>query len=119
MKVLISDLLFPGDPATILAPLAATSGLGIVLAPALTEEAGLVWRGNVHLTDCESGATRKQRIDESLAASYREAYARHFALWTEACRRRGVILARIPCAGELKNALAGDAFSVGAVEPTS
>jgi hypothetical protein len=119
MKILISDLLFPGDPAALLAPLAATSGLGIVFAPALAEEADLTWRGNVHLTDCETGAMRKQRIDESLAAGYRDAYARHFSLWAEACRRCGVILARVPCAGELKNVLAGDAFSNGAVEPTS
>src|SRR6185503_14727235 len=94
LKVLISDLLFPGDPSALLVPLAASSGVGVVLAPALAEEAELPWRGNVELTDCESGTTRRQRIDEPLAERYRAAYARHFDLWREAGRKRGVLLAR-------------------------
>ncbi|MEO7414131.1 MAG: DUF58 domain-containing protein [Opitutaceae bacterium] len=116
MKVLISDLLFPGDPAALLGPMAATSGLGILLVPTVADEAELGWRGNVELTDCESGVMRKQRIDEDLAKSYREAYVRHFSLWREACRKRGVLLARIPAETPLALALGGEAFSAGAVE---
>src|SRR5215207_8593688 len=96
MKVLISDLLFPGDPSLLLGPMAATSGLGILLVPTVAEESELGWRGNVELTDCESSVMRKQRIDEDVATRYREAYARHFSLWREACRKRGVLMARIP-----------------------
>ena len=116
LKVLICDLLFPGDPSTLLLPLAAGSGVAVVLAPALAEEAELAWRGNVELTDCESGATRRQRVDEGLAARYRVAYERHFALWREACRKRGVLFARIPCEGPLAHVLGAEAFSAGAVE---
>jgi Protein of unknown function DUF58 len=116
MKVLISDLLFPGDPAALLAPMAANGGLGILLVPTVADEAELGWRGNVELTDCESGVMRKQRIDEDLATRYREAYARHFSLWREACRRRGVVMARIPAELALALALGGEAFSAGAVE---
>lgn len=116
LKVLISDLLFPGDPTALLVPLVAGSGVGVVLAPALADEADLPWRGNVELTDCESGTTRRQRIDEGLAARYRAAYERHFALWREACRKRGVLFARIPCEGALAHVLGGEAFSAGAVE---
>ena len=116
LKVLISDLLFPGDPSAVLLPLAASSGVGVVLAPVLAEESELPWRGNVELTDCESGTVRRQRIDEPLAARYRAAYARHFALWREACRKRGVLFACVPCAGALSVALGGEAFAAGAVE---
>lgn len=116
MKVLISDLLFPGDPSTLLVPLAAGAGVGVVLAPALGEEADLPWRGNVELTDCESGRVRRQRVDDGLAARYREAYARHFTLWREACRKRGVLFAVVPCAGALTQVLSIDAFSAGVVE---
>jgi uncharacterized protein (DUF58 family) len=116
MKVLISDLLFPGDPAALLGPMAATGGLGILLVPTAVDEAELGWRGNVELTDCESGVRRKQRIDEDLATRYREAYARHFALWREACRRRGIVMARVPAELALPLALGGEAFSAGAVE---
>jgi len=117
LKVLVSDLLFAGDPAGLLVPLAAGSGVGVVLAPALAEEAELPWRGNIELTDCESGIARRQRIDEPLAERYRAAYARHFALWREAGRKRGVLFARVPCEGTLSAALAHEAFASGAVEP--
>lgn len=116
LKILISDLLFPGDPSALLVQLAAGSGVSVVLAPGLAEEAELPWRGNIELTDCENGAVRRQRIDEALATRYRSAYARHFALWREACRKRGVLFARVPAEGALVNALAGEAFSAGAVE---
>lgn len=119
LKILISDLLYPGDPSALLVPLAAGSGVGLVLVPTLAEEADLPWRGNVELTDCESGTMRRQRIDESLAARYRAAYARHFALWREACRKRGLLFARVPAESTLTLALGGEPFSAGAVEPTA
>ncbi len=119
MKVLISDLLFPGDPSSILSTLAGGAGVGLLLAPTLAAEAELPWRGNVELTDCESAAVRTQRIDEDLATRYAAAYARHFALWREACRRRGVLFAGIPSESALVQALGGEAFASGAVEATA
>lgn len=116
LKVLISDLLFPGDPSPLLGQLTAGAGVGVVLAPTLADEADLVWRGNAELTDCETSAVRRQRVDESLATRYREAYARHFSLWREACRKRGVLFARVPCEGALSSVLGGEASSAGAVE---
>jgi uncharacterized protein (DUF58 family) len=117
MKVLISDLLFPGDPTAVLLPLAAGGGAGVVLVPTAADEAELPWRGNIELTDCESAAVRRQRVDEALAARYRAAYARHFSLWREACRRRGVFFARVPAELPLAAALALEAHPAGAVEP--
>jgi uncharacterized protein (DUF58 family) len=116
MKVFISDLLFPGDPASFLANLAVGSGVGVLLVPVLAAEGDLAWRGNCELTDCESGTMRRQRIDDGVAAAYREAYARHFNLWREACQRRNVIFARVPCEQPLPVALGGEALAVGAVE---
>lgn len=116
LKVLVSDLLFPGDPAGVLGPLAAGSGLALVLAPTLAAERELLPRGNLELVDCEGGASRHQRVDALLAERYRTAYRRHFALWDEAARQRGVLLAPVPAEGELKNALAGEPLRLGAVE---
>jgi uncharacterized protein (DUF58 family) len=118
LKVLISDLLFPGDPAAVLLPLAGTSGVGVILAPTCADEADLPWRGNVELTDCETGNVRRQRIDEGLAGRYRAAYARHFDLWRDASRRRGVLFARVPSGQPLAVVLAAEAFAAGAVEST-
>ena len=116
LKVLLSDLLFPGEPADVLGPLAAGNGLGLVLAPALAAERELGPRGNVELLDCESPARRRQRINDGLAARYRVAYRRHFSLWDEAARQRGVRLATVPCEVGLKEALAGEALRLGVVE---
>jgi hypothetical protein len=117
LKVFISDLLFPGDPAHFTAALAAGSGIGIILAPVLAGEGTLDWRGNAELTDCESGTMRRQRVDDALAGRYQEAYRRHFNLWRESCQRRNVVFARVPCEGGLVAALGGEAFAAGAVEP--
>lgn len=117
LKVLISDLLFPGDPAAVLGPMAANAGVAVVLAPAASGEGWLELRGNVELHDCESALRRRQRIDDRLDERYRAAYARHFALWNEASRRRGVLFARVPSAGELTTVLAGPGLSAGVVEP--
>ncbi len=116
LKIFISDLLFPGDPAGLLAAMAAGGGLSMVLAPALAAEAEAPARGNVELVDCESGERRRQRIDAALAERYREAYARHFSLWTEAARRRGVALVRLACEGALIDAFGGEARTSGIVE---
>lgn len=116
LKVLISDLLFPGDPAAMMATMVTGAGIGIVLAPTLTEESDLSWRGNAELTDCETAVMRRQRVDEGLAERYRAAYARHFALWREAGRKRGVLFARVPSEGTLSVVLGGEALSAGAVE---
>ncbi|MDR0902191.1 MAG: DUF58 domain-containing protein, partial [Opitutaceae bacterium] len=47
LKILISDLLFAGDPAPLLAGMSAGAGLALVLAPALEAEAVAPGRGNV------------------------------------------------------------------------
>jgi uncharacterized protein (DUF58 family) len=116
MKVLVSDLLFPGEPSVVLGPLAAGSGLALVLAPSLAAERDLLPRGNLELLDCEGGTSRHQQIDGLLAERYRTAYRRHFALWDEAARQRGVLLATVPAEGALKDALAGEPLRRGAVE---
>jgi hypothetical protein len=117
LKVLISDLLFPGDPAPLLGGMAASTGVAVILAPAAPGEGSLELRGNIELHDCESGRRRRQRVDDRLDERYRAAYTRHFALWAEGCRRRGVPFAQVTAAGELTAVLAGAPLAGGAVEP--
>jgi uncharacterized protein (DUF58 family) len=117
LRVLISDLLFPGDPSSVLVPLAAGGGTAVVLAPALAAEGDAPPDGNIDLIDCERPAQhRKQRVDAAVAARYRAAYARHFTLWREAAKRRGVRLAVVACARDLAAALMAEALPAGAVE---
>ncbi len=116
MKVLITDLLFPGDPGEVLRPMAAGGGLALVLAVTLANEATVPGTGNLELVDCEGGSSRRQRIDAGLAARYRAAYDRHFKLWREAARRCNVGLACVPSEGTLTTALGGEPRSQGVVE---
>ena len=116
MRVLISDLLYPGEPERLLVPLAATRGRGIVLAPYRHEEAEPPWDGNLELIDCETRDIRIQLVDPALRERYTAAYRRHIDLWSDACRRYGVLLARVPAAPALIDALREDALPVGAAE---
>lgn len=116
LKVLITDLLFPGDPGVVLRPMAAGGGLALVLAVTLAREATVPGTGNWELVDCEGGASRRQRIDAGLAERYRAAYGRHFNLWAEAARRCQVGLGRVPSEGTLTLALGGEARVQGVVE---
>jgi len=116
LKVLITDLLYPGDPGVVLRKMSASGGLALVFAVTLAAEAKVPGTGNWELVDCEGGARRRQRIDDAVAARYRAAYARHFELWREAARRCNVGLARVASEGDLTSALGAEARVQGAVE---
>lgn len=117
MRVLVTDLLFPGDPEGFLAGPARDGVRTVIFAPYTHSECEPDWSGHVVLADCETGEKRERRAGESLRTEYAEAYRRHFVLWDEASRRRGVALARVSAAGPLASALTGDALRCGAVEP--
>jgi uncharacterized protein (DUF58 family) len=116
MRVLISDLLFPGAPDPVLSALSAGRARGIVLAPFCAAESAPDWNGNLELTDCETRARRIQRVSPDLLQAYREAYRRHFSLWRERARRHAALLARVPAETGMREALQGEALLVGAVE---
>ncbi len=117
MRTIVSDLLFPGEPEGFLAGPARDGARTVILAPYSQSECEPDWSGHVVLADCETGETRERRAGEALKTSYREAYRRHFALWDQAVRRRGVTLARVPASGVLSVALLGDPLRVGVIEP--
>ena len=118
LRVLVSDLLFPGSPEGPLSTLASGKGRGVIFVPFCRDEAEPDWRGNVELFDCESAARRVQHVDDGLLSRYVSSYRRHFALWEESCRRHAVPLARVSSEGEFHAALRTDALRLGAVELT-
>lgn len=116
MKILISDILYPGDPNALLARMAQNGGVSLIFAPAAPEEAILDVTGNIYLKDCETGKVRHQHVSHAIASRYRQAYARHFSLWQEACRRYKVCFARVDAQLPLADALAGEALAEGLIE---
>ena len=116
MRVLVSDLLWPGSGLPVCALLGDASAFGIILAPFSRGETEPDWAGNLEIEDCESAQRRSQRVDRDVVARYRAAYAQHFELWDEQAIRHRVLLARIPAEPELAEALRQHAAEVGAVE---
>lgn len=116
LRVLISDLLFPGNAEAFLNPLAGARGFAVMMVPYTQEETEPNWSGNLELVDCESGTSRLQRIDAELVSIYRNAYQRHFELWRLAARKQEALLACVPVAGSLEEAFRHEAFFSGAVE---
>lgn len=116
LRVLISDLLFPGPPESVLHPLVARQGRGLVLAPFAAEEATPDWHGNREFIEAEARSRHLHRLDPPTLKRYSEAYRRHFDLWKQAALRHGVALARLPSETDLGAALRLEAVSTNAVE---
>jgi len=115
LRVFFSDLLWPGEAQAVFHALSEGQGHGMILAPYSTGEAEPNWAGNLEMLDCESSATRIQRIDASVMRRYRAAYHRHFEIWEQQAIRYHVPLARIPAGCDLAEALRAHVAG-GAVE---
>ena len=118
LRVLITDLLYPGSPEGPLALLAAGKGRPLVFAPFCAAEATPDWAGNVELIDSETDVRRVQHVDSSLLERYASSYRRHFELWKEHGRRHAALTVRVASEPDFFAALRADALPAGAVELT-
>jgi hypothetical protein len=116
LRVVVSDLLFPGDGAVVGDWLVRSGGRGLVLVPQSRGESDPGWGGNLEFEDVESGVWESRRVGEEEMAAYRRAYAAHFAGWREVLRRRGAGMARVPVEEGLLGALQQEALREGVVE---
>ncbi|MGI8602146.1 MAG: DUF58 domain-containing protein [Verrucomicrobiales bacterium] len=116
LRLLLSDLLFPGAPENILPALSARNGRGLVFAPFAREEADPGWEGNFEFVDAETRGHHLHRVEPALLQRYEQAYRRHFELWKIGARKYGVALARVSAESAFEAALRTEAIAVGAVE---
>ena len=116
LRVLISDLLDESSPERPVAAISAAGSQGLVLAPFAPTESEPDWSGTIEFEDAERLTRRWQQVDADLLSRYRQAYQRHFAVWREACCRRGVVCARVAAGGDFLAALRAEAVPTGAVE---
>jgi hypothetical protein len=94
-RVLLSDLLWPGEPLPVLWRLAdgaATVAVVQVLARDDLEPPEL---GNMRLEDVETGARLELFVDAPAAQRYRQALAHHQQHWQRACRAVGATLTTV------------------------
>ncbi len=116
LRIVITDLLFPGDPEAILGPIARLTGRTLLFCPWSPEEATPDWEGNLDMRDCESTRQQPHRFNAALRRRYQEAYRQHFNLWEDLCQRRNVVLVRVRSGGSLADALLEQALERGAIE---
>ena len=115
IRLLISDLLFEGDPSPSLRLLTHQQGKGILLVPFSESEARPTWEGNYEFIDAESTSQHPHRVEKSTLRHYHKAYAEHFTHWHTAARRFGAPLARVNANTDLLTALNEEAVSAEAL----
>jgi uncharacterized protein (DUF58 family) len=89
LRVLVSDLLWPGNPVQTLRRLADSAAEVIVVQLLARADAEPPEHGNIHLVDSETGEGLDLFIDATTAGQYRDNLARHQQSWHDACRQCG------------------------------
>lgn len=92
MRVLVSDLLWLGDPEQVLRPLAHRAAALVVVQLLAKRDLEPVRRGNLRLVDSETATTAEALIDDRALKRYTDALRRHEENWSRAVRQMGGIL---------------------------
>jgi uncharacterized protein (DUF58 family) len=116
MRILISDLLFPAEPESLVGSLSSRNGRGIVFCPYSQEEAAPDWSGNYEFVDAETLQPHEHRVELDLLERYAQAYARHFDLWKGAALKHGIAMTRVSAETDFMKALRLEGISSNAVE---
>ncbi len=92
VRVLISDLLWPGEPLQILRRLREGAAALFVIQLLAREDVTPPEHGNLRVVDSETGEESEIYIDSSLAKQYSENLSRLQQSWDDACRQCGAHL---------------------------
>ncbi len=95
IRILISDLLWSGDPTGTLRHLAAGAATLVVVQLLGRADSEPPAHGNVTVVDVETGERRELFVDAVMRQSYIEGLNRHKQSWREACRRSGARLVSV------------------------
>ena len=95
IRVLLSDLLWPGNPQLTLRRLAEGAAAVYVVQLLARDDAQPPARGNLRLLDSENDSTFDVFIDAGVEQRYRDALGRHQQSWHLACRQAGARLATV------------------------
>jgi uncharacterized protein (DUF58 family) len=95
MRALISDLLWLGEPLTVIQHLAHNASSIVVVQVLAEADINPPERGRVRLIDSETEQQREIFIDDDAIKRYRDALARHQQNWHRACRQAGAVMVNI------------------------
>jgi len=91
IRILISDLIWSGNPEVFLNRFAQDSSM-LVIIQMLAERDLNPEDGNIRLQDSETGETKEFFLDAGNIAGYKDTLARHRENWNRACREYGAVL---------------------------
>lgn len=89
MRVVISDLFWPGNPVTTMRRFAEGSAATIVVQLVAQADVNPPEHGNIHLIDSETGESMQMFIDSMVEQRYRDVLKQHQEGWDSACRGCG------------------------------
>ena len=93
--MLLSDLLWLGDPLTTLAQFAERAAAVIVVQVLAEVDVNPTVRGNLRLVDSETEIAQEIFIDGAAEKRYRDALARHQESWHLAAKQTGAIMTTV------------------------
>lgn len=89
IRILISDLLWVGNPVNTVRRLSDGAAAVYVIQLLAREDVEPPEHGNIHLLDSESGESIEMFVDAMVEQNYRDALRTHQESWHDACRRAG------------------------------
>jgi len=92
IRILVTDLMGPDDPAPVLSRLADGAKRAVVVMVLDPLELEPEPGSNVMLVDIETGEERELVLNEGVLARYHERLEQHRAMWASAAVSRGVLL---------------------------
>jgi hypothetical protein len=92
IRVLISDLLWPGNPLQTVRRLREGAAQLFVIQLLARDDATPPAHGSVRLVDSETGETSELYVDSNVAKQYRDNLAQWQQSWDDACRQCGAHL---------------------------
>jgi uncharacterized protein (DUF58 family) len=94
-RVLISDLMWLGEPLLVLRPLAERAAVALVVQLLARSDVEPPVGQSLRLIDSETDEVREIHVDAVAARRYKEALERHQDNWNQACRQTGVTFASV------------------------
>ncbi len=92
IRILLSDLIFPGDPQMVLSRIADGAAAVYVIQVLAEADRNPHLRGNLRVTDSETGEISELFFDENAHKNYLSALENHQQNWIQGCRKMGISL---------------------------
>ena len=95
LRVLISDLLWPGDPLAVLAQFAERATAVAVVQVLAEADVNPTEHGNIMLVDSETDAVQEIFVDDAAEKRYRAAFTHHQESWHRAAKQTGAMMTTV------------------------